>query len=111
MPVVHVRGTFRHASVGQLASVAEAIAAAAGCSSGDVWATYQQLNPVTAGTRSQNILYVDLLAQPRDGAVLQNALAAAARAASSSFQVPLEDVWAHLTVLEPRQVFAGGGLI
>lgn len=108
MPVVHVRGTLRNASVNQLVHIAEAVAAPAGCSLGDVWCTYQQVNPATAGSRTHDILYVDLLARPREKDALQNALAAAATSASSSFHVPLEDVWARLTVLEPGTVFAGG---
>ena len=107
MPVVHIRGSVPGANADTLAKVARDVAEAVPCPVGDVWCTYQQVT-TTVGTRSERVLYVDLLARPRDGDALQNALEAAARAASASFHVNLEDVWAHLTVVEERRLFAGG---
>lgn len=111
MPIVHVRANAPETTEDALAAIAETVADAMECPAGDVWCTYQRVDPVTIGTRPANVVYVDLLARPRDGDALQNGLAAAARATSTSFGVPLEDVWAHLTVLEPGTVFAGRGLI
>lgn len=110
MPVVHIRGPVPGATADALGNVAREVAAAIPCAVGDVWCTYQQVT-TTVGTRSERVLYVNLLARPRDGNALQQGLEAAARAASMSFHVGLEDVWAYLTVLEPGQVFAGGSLI
>jgi hypothetical protein len=110
MPIVHVRGDRSKGTPAALGAIAEAVAEETGCSTGDVWCTYQQVT-ATVGKRPASILYVDLLARPRDGDVLQKALAAAARAASTSFGVALDDVWARLTVLESGTVFAGGGLL
>lgn len=108
MPVVHIRGPLPGASADALGHVAREVAAGVGCSVGDVWCTYQQVT-TTVGTRSERVLYVQLLTRPREEDALQQGLEAAARAASMSFHVNLEDVWAYVTVLEPGQVFAGGG--
>lgn len=107
MPVVHIRGPVPGASADALARVAQDVAAAISCPVGDVWCTYEQVT-TTVGTQSGRVLFVDLLARPRDGDALQNGLEAAARAASTSFNVELEDVWAHLTVVEEGRLFAGG---
>ena len=107
MPVVHIRGSVPGANADTLAKVARDVASAIGCPVGDVWCTYQQA-VTTVGTRSERVLYVDLLARPREGDALQDGLEAAARAASASFHVNLVDVWAHLTVVEKDRLFAGG---
>lgn len=107
MPVVHIRGPVPGATAEVLAKVARDVAAAVGCPVGDVWCTYHQVT-TTVGTRSERVLYVDLLARRRDGDALQQGLEAAARAAAASFHVNLEDVWAHLTVVEEGRLFAGG---
>ena len=110
MPVVHIRGPLPGASVDALGHVAREVAGAVGCPVGDVWCTYHQVT-TTVGTRSERVLYVQLLARPLDESALQQGLEAAARAASMSLHVNLEDVWAYLTVLEPGRVFAGGELL
>jgi hypothetical protein len=110
MPVVHIRGSLSGATADVLAKVARDVAAAIPCSVGDVWCTYHQVT-ATVGTRSERVLYVDLLARPREDGALVEGLEAAARAASAAFHVSLEDVWGHLTVLEEGSVFAGGGLL
>ena len=110
MPVVHILGPVPGATADTLGKVARDVAAAVGCPVGDVWCTYQQVT-TTVGTRSERVLYVHLVARPREGDALQEGLEAAARAASMSFHVSLEDVWAHLTVLDEGRVFAGGRLL
>ena len=109
MPVVHIRGPVSGATADVLAKVARDVAAAIECPVGDVWCTYHQVT-ATVGTRSERVLYVDLLARHRDGDALQQGLEAGVRAAAASFHVNLEDVWGHLTVLGPGTVFAGGEL-
>jgi hypothetical protein len=118
MPIVHVRGSkgiAGRATPKALTNIATEVADAAGCSVGDVWCTFTPATETTVGTRvpreGEGILYVDVLARPRETDVLPGTLEAAARAAASSFRVRLDNVWAHVTVLETGTVFAGGRLV
>lgn len=110
MPIVHIRGNAQTGTEAALGAIAEEVAKAVDCATGDIWCTYDQV-ATTVGKQLHNVLYVDLLARPRERDLLQKGLEAAAKAASRSFGVRLEDVWAHLTVLEPATVFAGRRLL
>ena len=114
MSIVHIHGSrfvAERATPKALANIATHVAEAVGCNVGDVWCTFTPATEMTIGNRPGRILYLDLLARPRATDELQRGLEAAARAASASFGVALEEVWAHLTVLETDRVFAGGELL
>jgi hypothetical protein len=49
--------------------------------------------------------------RPRDPAVRRQALEAACRAAARGLDVPIEDVWAALHLVEAGHVFAGGTVV
>ena len=117
MPIVHVRGLPRKTSDTEraLAEVAVAVAAAAGCEVGQVWTTFQGLDAMTLGSRpvagDGQILYADLLMQPRGEEIEAATLTALAESAAVAFGVDPDDVWARLTLVTPGTTYAGGGLI
>lgn len=117
MPIVHVRGLSRSSSDAEraLIDIATAVASAAGCEVNQVWTTFQGLDAMTLGTSPAQddgqILYVDLLMQPRGDEIHAATLTALAQAAAVAFEVDPNDVWARLTLVAPGTVYAGGGLI
>src|SRR5262245_58278430 len=118
MPTVHVRANAsdREAAAHTLARVTRDVAAAAGIEEGNVWCTFTAVDVQTVGGEvredSGRIAYVDVWIRPRDDPdAMTRALEAACRAAADGLGVPVEDVWGTLRPVEPRRVFAGGGLL
>ena len=119
MPVVHVRANRvdGERAAPTLALIAEAVADAVPCDVDGVWCTFTAVDVQTMGLGVRDhegrIVYVDVWIRPRDrdDRAASRALSAACEAAAAGFDVPIEDIWGSLRLVEPQQVFAGGSLI
>jgi hypothetical protein len=119
VPVVHIRSLAPAGGDAEadaaLASVARAVASAIGAEPAGTWCTFTAVDRMTLGERSVSdagrIVYLDLWLRSRGAEIDRAALVAAARAASTGFGVPIEDVWATLRLVEPGRVMAGGQLV
>jgi hypothetical protein len=118
MPIVHVRGPSDPGDDLEdvLGTIAIAVADATDDDPGDVWCTFVKLDAETIGERSVGhgsgaIVYVDVLMRDRDPERLGAALEAAAESVASSWDVPVEDVWARYEPVRSGEIFAGGRLL
>ncbi len=119
MPAVHVRSLAPPGGTAQidraLRGIATDVADTIGGEPAGTWCTFTAVDRMSIGTDlvhgEGRIVYLDMWIRPRGSEDDGRALTAACLAASREFEVPAEDVWGTLRMVEPGRVFAGGGLL
>jgi hypothetical protein len=119
MPVVHLRSLRPSGGDAQidetLRGIARDVAEVLGGDPDGTWCTFTVVNRMSIGDRivehDGRIVYLDLWIRSRGDATDRAALEAACGAAARGLEVPIEDVWATLRLVEPDRVFAGGGVV
>jgi len=96
-----------------LSRIVVEVAAAAGCSVGDVWASYIPAAAQHVGERrataSEQCPIVVMRGRVRDVDTVLAALSAAATAVEAELGVPAEDVWLQWIDVVSGRAYAGGG--
>jgi hypothetical protein len=119
MPAIHVRGLHPAGGSAQvdraLHAIATDVAAAIGGEPSGTWCTFVAIDRMSIGTDvvegDGRIVYLDLWTRSRGADTDGRALVAACEAAARELDVPAEDVWGTLRLVEPGRVFAGGALL
>ena len=119
MPVVHLRSVRPPGGDEQIdetmRGIAREVAAALGDDPKGTWCTFTVVDRMSIGEQivehGGRIVYLDLWLRSRGGESDRAALEAACRAAARGLDVPIEDVWASLRLVESDRAFAGGALI
>jgi hypothetical protein len=119
MPVVHIRSVRPPGGDAQidetLRAIARDVAATLDDEPGGTWSTFTVVDRMSIGEQivehDGRIVYLDLWLRSRGDEADRAALESASKAAAHGLDVPIEDVWASLRLVEPGRVFAGGAII
>lgn len=119
MPVLHVRASNpgdAAAVKSLMESLPAEVEAAAEIREGGVWCTYaalaaQSVGGTVTGPGHHGAAYVDIHMRPRDEEQVARVLRAAAECVARVLSIPVEDVWAKVSVEASGHVFAGGEVL